>query len=106
MIGNVHWKRYLRSIAGWPIGLSGHGLTLTRDAGAQVLAREQVAVAAGVDDVGIVGARRDVTRLAAARLHPISDVDAARLAARAAQRGVVLLRAADRDTGSAFVVTT
>src|SRR6185503_14394798 len=27
MIGNVHWNRYFRSFAGWPIGLSGHGLT-------------------------------------------------------------------------------
>src|SRR5581483_12408276 len=27
-MGKFHWKRYFKSAAGWPIGLSGHGLTL------------------------------------------------------------------------------
>src|SRR5262249_1999222 len=60
-----------------------------------VEARE-VAVAAGVHDVGIVGARRDPATLAAAHLVPVLLTDRpAAGAAGDAHRAVVLLRAAD-----------
>src|SRR5207249_3674936 len=56
----------------------------------------EVAVAAGIDDVGIVGARRDPAALAAAHLVPILLTDRAPVrTARDAHSAVVLLRAAD-----------
>ena len=63
------------------------------DPGPQIFPREQVAVAAGVHDVRIVAARGDPTRLAAAGLEPLGYVEVS--SARAAERGIILLRAAD-----------
>ena len=65
------------------------------EAVAQILSREQRAIASGVDDVRIVGARCDVAGFAAAGVEPVRAVDAARLPARSAECAVVLLRAAD-----------
>ena len=70
-------------------------IDVAREAGAHVLARDQRAVAAGVGDVRIVGAHGDVAGLATTRFHPVAGVDTARLAARSAERAVVLLRTAD-----------
>src|SRR5689334_2250452 len=63
--------------------------------GADVEPRE-VTVAAGEDDVGIIGAGGDPTALAAADLIPVLLADRPAIgAARDAHRAVVLLRAAD-----------
>ena len=59
-------------------------------AGAAVDPRQQAAVAAGVEDVGVFGIRRDVAALAAADV-----VELAAAGARHAGGAVVLLRAAD-----------
>src|SRR5262249_11050050 len=77
-----------------PHGVVGPGEDVALLAGANVEARE-VTVAAGVDDVGVVGARRDPAALAAAHLVPVLLADRAAVGpARDAHGAVVLLRAA------------
>ena len=63
--------------------------------GFDVLSGEETAVRSREHDVGRVGPHRDVAALAAADVVPVADVDSAALPAGAAQRRVVLLRAAD-----------
>src|ERR1035437_10923866 len=70
-------------------------IDVAREPGAQILSREQRAVAARIYDVRFIRARRDVAGLPATGFHPIANVDAAGLPTRPAERAVVLLRAAD-----------
>ena len=65
------------------------------EAGLDVFSRQQAPVRSGKGDVGSIRNDGDVPALAPANVIPITDVDAAGLAARPAQRRVVLLRAAD-----------
>src|SRR5204863_9505200 len=60
-----------------------------------VFSGQQAPVRSGKGDVGSIRNDSDVPALAPANVIPITDVDAAGLAARPAQRRVVLLRAAD-----------
>src|SRR5206468_657280 len=76
-------------------GVVGPGEDVALLAGADVEPRE-VAVAARVHDIGIIGARRDPAALAATHLVPVLFPNRATVgAARDAHGAVVLLRAAD-----------
>src|SRR3954463_1647403 len=70
-------------------------IDVTRESGLDVLPRQQTTVGAGEDDIGRIRPHGDVTALASADVIPVADRDAARSAAGAAKRGVVLLCAAD-----------
>ena len=53
----------------------GPRIHVARELCPHVLPRQQIAIAARVDDIRIIGARGDPTRFAATRLLPIAYVD-------------------------------